>query len=270
MRRESRPAWPRRGWACGSGSASRLPCRGSSSWPSRQRAGRDDPCPGPLPWLARLRRARGRLLARVRPERQGRHHGAPAPGPRGRAGAARPADHTGLATRSRRHGAAPRPAAARLATGHPSWLSHRHDRPLHAGADPPGGSRPPQPGAFLPRRDRGTPRPGVSYRAAGRRSGRPDRAASAPLALARLPGPALHPPGTTLKMIRPGSLLRRSFLGLNANGNDRNWLSVEAPAGNGVGTARAIARAYSAFAEGGAELGITRETFARHILGHDG
>ena len=35
------------------------------------------------------------------------------------------------------------------------------------------------------------------------------------------------------------------------------------PAGNGVGTARAIARAYSAFAEGGAELGITPETFAR-------
>lgn len=35
------------------------------------------------------------------------------------------------------------------------------------------------------------------------------------------------------------------------------------PAGNGVGTARAIARAYSALAEGGAEIGITPETFAR-------
>ena len=40
-------------------------------------------------------------------------------------------------------------------------------------------------------------------------------------------------------------------------------LEVEVPAGNGVGTARAIARAYSAFAEGGAELGLTPETFAR-------
>jgi CubicO group peptidase (beta-lactamase class C family) len=30
-----------------------------------------------------------------------------------------------------------------------------------------------------------------------------------------------------------------------------------------VGTARAIARAYSAFAEGGAELGLTPETFAQ-------
>jgi len=71
------------------------------------------------------------------------------------------------------------------------------------------------------------------------------------------------PPSVTMKMIRPGSLLRRSFLGLEVDPNDRRFLEVEVPAGNGVGTARAIARAYSAFAEGGAELGITRETFAR-------
>ena len=71
------------------------------------------------------------------------------------------------------------------------------------------------------------------------------------------------PPAVTLKMIRPGSLLRRSFLGLNADPNDRSYLEVEVPAGNGVGTARAIARAYSAFAEGGAELGITADTLAR-------
>ncbi len=67
----------------------------------------------------------------------------------------------------------------------------------------------------------------------------------------------------TMKMIRPGSLLRRSFLGLKVEPNDRRYLEVEVPAGNGVGTARAIARAYSSFAEGGAELGITPETFAR-------
>jgi CubicO group peptidase (beta-lactamase class C family) len=73
------------------------------------------------------------------------------------------------------------------------------------------------------------------------------------------------PFAVTLKMIRPGSLLRRSFLGLAADPNDRHYLEVEVPAGNGVGTARAIARAYSAFAEGGAELGITPETFARLI-----
>jgi CubicO group peptidase (beta-lactamase class C family) len=71
------------------------------------------------------------------------------------------------------------------------------------------------------------------------------------------------PPAVTLKMIRPGSLLRKSFLGLVTEPNDRNFLEVELPAGNGVGTARGIARAYSAFAEGGAELGITAETLAR-------
>jgi CubicO group peptidase (beta-lactamase class C family) len=72
------------------------------------------------------------------------------------------------------------------------------------------------------------------------------------------------PIAVTMKMIRPGSLLRRSFMGLSADPNDRRYLEVEVPAGNGVGTARAIARAYSCFAEGGAELGITPETFA-HI-----
>jgi hypothetical protein len=51
---------------------------------------------------------------------------------------------------------------------------------------------------------------------------------------------------------------------LHADGlNDRRSFEVELPAGNGVGTARAIAQAYSVFAEGGAELGIGPETFAR-------
>ena len=67
------------------------------------------------------------------------------------------------------------------------------------------------------------------------------------------------PPAVTLKMIRRGSLLRRSFLGLAGDLNDRAFLEVELPSGNGVGTARGIARAYSAFAAGGAELGITPE-----------
>ncbi len=71
------------------------------------------------------------------------------------------------------------------------------------------------------------------------------------------------PPAVTLKMIKPGSLLRKSFSGLNVDANDRGYLEIELPAGNGVGTARAIARAYSAFAEGGRELSITAETMAR-------
>jgi CubicO group peptidase (beta-lactamase class C family) len=71
------------------------------------------------------------------------------------------------------------------------------------------------------------------------------------------------PPALIRKMLMPGSLLRRSFLFADLDWNDRRSLEVELPAGNGVGTARAMARAYSAFAEGGAELGITPETLAR-------
>jgi CubicO group peptidase (beta-lactamase class C family) len=71
------------------------------------------------------------------------------------------------------------------------------------------------------------------------------------------------PVAVTMKMIAPGSLLRRSFVGTNLDYRDRRSYEVEVPAGNGVGTARAIARAYSSFAEGGAELGITPETLAR-------
>ena len=50
------------------------------------------------------------------------------------------------------------------------------------------------------------------------------------------------PMAVTLKMIRPGSLLRRSFLGSNLDMNDRRSLEIELPAGNGVGTARAPIR----------------------------
>jgi CubicO group peptidase (beta-lactamase class C family) len=73
------------------------------------------------------------------------------------------------------------------------------------------------------------------------------------------------PPAVTWKMLQPGSLLRRSFVGLGADPNDRAYLAVEVPAGNGVGTARAIARAYSVFAEGGSELGITPQTYSRVV-----
>jgi CubicO group peptidase (beta-lactamase class C family) len=71
------------------------------------------------------------------------------------------------------------------------------------------------------------------------------------------------PPAMVWKIIQPSSLLRRSFLGMNLDWRDRRSFEVEVPAGNGVGTARAIARAYSALAEGGGEIGITPETFAK-------
>jgi CubicO group peptidase (beta-lactamase class C family) len=53
------------------------------------------------------------------------------------------------------------------------------------------------------------------------------------------------------------------------NPNDRGSLDIEIPAGNGVGTARAVARAYSAFAEGGTELGITTTTLESLTAAHD-
>ena len=66
-----------------------------------------------------------------------------------------------------------------------------------------------------------------------------------------------------LRLLWPRSLLRRSMLAFqDADWNDRRCLEVELPAGNGVGTARAIARAYSAMAEGGGELGIDARTMA--------
>jgi len=64
-----------------------------------------------------------------------------------------------------------------------------------------------------------------------------------------------------LRVLWPWSLARKSMLFADLDPNDRRYLEVEVPAGNGVGTARSIARAYSAFAEGGGELGITPATF---------
>ena len=70
-------------------------------------------------------------------------------------------------------------------------------------------------------------------------------------------------PELVKRVLWPWSLLRKSLaIPSGVDFADRDWLEVELPAGNGVGTARAIARAYSAFAEGGAEIGITPETFA--------
>jgi CubicO group peptidase (beta-lactamase class C family) len=71
------------------------------------------------------------------------------------------------------------------------------------------------------------------------------------------------PPAFVWKLLQPRSLLRRSMLVEDIDPNDRRYLELEVPAGNGVGTARALARAYSAFAEGGAEIGLTPATFGR-------
>jgi len=72
------------------------------------------------------------------------------------------------------------------------------------------------------------------------------------------------PPKMLFPVLWPWSLLRKSLLVLgDMNWNERRTLEVEVPAGNGVGTARALARLYSVFAEGGGELGIGAETMAQ-------
>jgi hypothetical protein len=70
------------------------------------------------------------------------------------------------------------------------------------------------------------------------------------------------PPAFILKTLQPASLLRRSMLFTDLDWNDRRVLELEIPSGSAVSTARAIARAYSVFAEGGEKLGITPSTIA--------
>ena len=76
-------------------------------------------------------------------------------------------------------------------------------------------------------------------------------------------------PRFVLRVAWPWSLLRKSMLFADMDPNDRGSLEIEIPAGNGVGTARAVARAYSAFAEGGAELDIGQATLAALTAPHD-
>jgi CubicO group peptidase (beta-lactamase class C family) len=65
------------------------------------------------------------------------------------------------------------------------------------------------------------------------------------------------------RILWPWSRLRRSLMFNDVDFNDRRALAIELPAGNGVGTARAIARLYSVFAEGGGELGVGPDVLAQ-------
>jgi len=68
--------------------------------------------------------------------------------------------------------------------------------------------------------------------------------------------------GMILAAMNPRSPLRRALVGTEfCLDDDRIYTrNYEVPSGGGVGTARAIARAYSVFATGGKELGIREET----------
>jgi CubicO group peptidase (beta-lactamase class C family) len=69
----------------------------------------------------------------------------------------------------------------------------------------------------------------------------------------------------TLAAMRPRSVLYRSLVanpgtGFYVDAERRVVRNLEVPSGGGVGTARAMARAYGVFASGGRELGLRRET----------
>lgn len=66
----------------------------------------------------------------------------------------------------------------------------------------------------------------------------------------------------TLEILNPRSNFRRALLGSELAHDEQHVYSrnLEIPAGGGVGTARAIACAYSVFANGGKELSLREET----------
>jgi len=66
----------------------------------------------------------------------------------------------------------------------------------------------------------------------------------------------------TLAIFNPRSNFRRALLGSELAHDEQHIYprNLEIPAGGGVGTPRAIARAYSVFANGGKELGLREET----------
>lgn len=70
------------------------------------------------------------------------------------------------------------------------------------------------------------------------------------------------PFGMTLAAWNPRSNLRRALLGSELAHDEQHIYprNLEIPAGGGVGTARAIAQAYSVFATGGKELGLSEKT----------
>jgi CubicO group peptidase (beta-lactamase class C family) len=71
------------------------------------------------------------------------------------------------------------------------------------------------------------------------------------------------PMSLTLAAMNPRSRFRRCLLGSELPEEEAEHVyarNLEVPAGGGVGTARAMARAYSVFATGGRELGLREET----------
>lgn len=70
------------------------------------------------------------------------------------------------------------------------------------------------------------------------------------------------PKSLALDVLNPRSRIRRALWGeLEEDGERVYPRGVEVPSGGGIGTARAMAKAYGVFAVGGRELGLREETF---------
>ena len=84
----------------------------------------------------------------------------------------------------------------------------------------------------------------------------------APLHRASMASALVHMPFRLgFSAMNPRSRFRRSLLGSLPEETEHIYArNLEVPSGGGVGTARAIARAYGAFATGGKELGLREET----------
>ncbi len=74
------------------------------------------------------------------------------------------------------------------------------------------------------------------------------------------------PPGLALSLFTPRSLTMRTFRNPHVRSNlvfnSPEYRAIEFPSAGGIGRADSIAKAYSVFATGGHELGITAETLA--------
>jgi len=73
------------------------------------------------------------------------------------------------------------------------------------------------------------------------------------------------PPFSVLtRLLSPWSVMTRTFaIPKGYDVNEPKWWRVEMPSGNGLATARGIAWMYGAFANGGSELGLSREALAK-------
>ena len=159
-----------------------------------------------------------------------------------------------------------RGAEAGLGAGHAPRLPRDHARLVRGRADPPRRPAAPHARALLRRGGRRDPL-GLDFFI-----GLPDDVP--PQRVARIDGYTppemllhLHefPPRFVLGFLNPRSLTYRTFgnpriTGLVNEYNRRELQRAEIPAANGIGTARAVARAYGEFATGGAALGLTAET----------